>query len=285
MEFVIVTGLSGAGKSRAINALEDIGFYCADNMPPKIINMFAELIQHSEEKRDKVAIVTDIRGGDMFNDLFSSLDELKNHGFEYKMLFLDSNNETIVRRYKETRRKHPLADLKNGSINEAINYERKLLAPARQRADYVIDTSQLSPAQLKERITSLFLGDLSSGMKVHCVSFGFKYGLPSEADLVFDVRCMPNPFYVDELKKKTGLDSDVREYVLRWPQAQGLIPKLFDLVDYLLPLYSDEGKSQLVVAIGCTGGRHRSVVFAELLNQHLKEKGMLTSVYHRDIQK
>lgn len=212
MEFIIVTGLSGAGKSRAVNVLEDIGFYCVDNMPPKLLPKFAELCLQSQDKLSRVALVIDVRGGRQFEGLLDSLDELKRQGGEYKILFLECSDQVLARRYKETRRQHPLAASCGGSVIKAIELERTLLKAARARTDYLIDTSYLSPAQLRERLVGLFLGSEKSGMQVQCMSFGFKYGYPAEADLVLDVRCLPNPFYVDELKHKTGLDQDVRDY-------------------------------------------------------------------------
>lgn len=284
MELVIVTGLSGAGKSAAVDALEDIGFFCVDNMPTELIPTFMQLILRSEEHRERVAIVADIRLGSSFAALFSALDGLDTMNVPYKILFIDADNDTIMHRYQETRRKHPLADeLHAQSIAEAINRERELLLPARQKADYVIDTSQMKSGQFKNRIASLFLENAQNALKVNCISFGFKYGAPKDADLVFDVRCLPNPFYVPELKQHTGLEEPVRSFVMQFEQARGLADKLRDLLDYLLPLYTAEGKSQLTIAVGCTGGRHRSVVFAELINKHLLEKGANSSVFHRDI--
>lgn len=284
MELVIVTGLSGAGKSAAVDALEDIGFFCVDNMPTELIPTFMQLILRSEERRERVAIVADIRLGSSFAALFSALDDLDTMNVPYKILFIDADNDTIMRRYQETRRKHPLTDeLHAQSIAEAIDRERELLLPARQKADYVIDTSQMKSGQFKNRIASLFLENAESALKVNCISFGFKYGAPKDADLVFDVRCLPNPFYVPELKQHTGLEEPVRSFVMQFEQARGLADKLWDLLDYLLPLYTAEGKSQLTIAVGCTGGRHRSVVFAELINKHLLEKGANSSVFHRDI--
>ncbi|HEX2937410.1 MAG TPA: RNase adapter RapZ [Ruminiclostridium sp.] len=284
MAFVIVTGVSGAGKSRAVNALEDIGFYCVDNMPPALIPKFAELCVNTQGKIRDIAIVTDVRGGALFNSLFDGLEELKKQGCEYKIMFIDADSSVIIRRFKETRRKHPLSEA-GMSIEAALEQERILLRPARERADYIIDTTNLSPAQLKQRITVLFMGDTKTGLIVNCMSFGFKYGTPTEGDLIFDVRCFPNPFYIDELKKLTGLDEPVRKYVFASPKTQGFVLKLFDMIDYLLPLYAEEGKSQLVVGIGCTGGKHRSVAIAEALYKHLLEKGIRTAVNHRDIQK
>lgn len=285
MEFVIVTGLSGAGKSRAVDALEDIGFYCVDNMPPKLLPKFAELCLQSQDKLTRVAIVIDARGGVLFNDLFDGLEELRKQGGDYKILFLECDDQVLARRYKETRRQHPLAASSGGSVIKAIEKERFMLKLVRSRTDYLIDTSHLSPAQLKERITDLFLGDASNGMLIQCMSFGFKYGYPAEADLVMDVRCLPNPFYVDELKHKTGMDQDVRDYVLDRDVTRGFQQRLYGLIDFLLPLYSDEGKSQLVIAIGCTGGKHRSVTLTEELAKHITEGGRRVMVNHRDIQK
>ena len=285
MEFLIVTGLSGAGKSRAVDALEDIGFYCVDNIPPKLIPTFYDLCAKAGNPFSRVAVVTDIRGGDMFSSLFETLDDLKNEDKHYRILFLDANDYVLINRFKETRRKHPLAENNLGSLEQAVKLEREILRPVREKADYIIDTSFLSPAQLKERISNLFLGDASQALMVHCVSFGFKYGIPTEADLVFDVRCLPNPFYIEELKHLTGLDEPVYSYVMKWEQTKGVVQRLISLIDYMLPLYCDEGKSQLVIAIGCTGGKHRSVALAQLLYDHLLENGHRTSVNHRDIQK
>lgn len=285
MDFIIVTGLSGAGKTRAINALEDIGFFCADNIPPKLIETFYEMSQQAQGSLSHVAVVTDIRGGDMFSSLFETLDRMKAEHKEYKILFLDANDYILVNRFKETRRKHPLADNCLGSLEQAVKLERDVLRPVKERADYIIDTSYLSPAQLKERISSLFLGDASDALKIHCISFGFKFGMPTEADLVFDVRCLPNPFYVEGLKHLTGLDKPVQDYVMRSEETKGFVTRFFSLIDYMIPLYCNEGKSQLVIAIGCTGGHHRSVTLAQVLYEHLMEQNLRVSVNHRDIQR
>ncbi len=284
MQLVIVTGMSGAGKSRVIDTLEDIGFFCVDNMTPKLIPTFVQLLNDSAEVREKVAIVADIRLGDSFSHLFNAVEELKSMNCNYKILFIDADNEVILRRYQETRRKHPLMNYNESiSLQDIILKEREILKKARDNADYVIDTSMISPAQLKERVAKLFVEDVSSTLKVNVISFGFKYGAPKDSDLVFDVRCLPNPFYVAELKHKTGLEKPVRDYVMSFQEAKGLEPKLVDLVNYLVPLYRTEGKSQVTISIGCTGGKHRSVVFAEIVYKAIKEKGFNVSVYHRDI--
>lgn len=285
MELVVVTGLSGAGKSRAVDFLEDIGFFCVDNMPPKLIPTFAQLILQSEEKHDRVAVVTDVRGGEMFGEVFGTLKELKRIKCPYKILYIEADTPVIHRRYEETRRRHPLLEQSGGDLDAAIEAERKILRPVRQIADYVLDTSGFTVGQFRERISSLFLENPGAVMKIHVMSFGFKYGIPSGSDLVFDVRCLPNPFYIPELKHQTGLDAPVRDYVMKFPQAQNLVPKLFSLIDYLIPLYQAEGKSQLVISIGCTGGRHRSVTFAQLLAAHLTEQQLPVGVTHRDIEK
>ncbi len=285
MEFIIVTGLSGAGKSRAITALEDIGFYCVDNMPPKLLPKFAELCQQSEDRLSRVAMVVDVRGGQMFDDLFDGLQELRRMGIDYKILFLECDDQVLARRYKETRRQHPLMGEDIRTVYQAVAAERRLLKPLLDRTDYLIDTTHLSSAQLKERVADLFLGDHSQAMLVQCMSFGFKYGYPAEADLMFDVRCLPNPFYEPELKHKTGLDADVRDYVRENDATRGFEERLYSLIDYLLPLYADEGKSQLVIAIGCTGGKHRSVALAEALAAHIRAGGGRVVVNHRDIGK
>ena len=286
MELVIVTGLSGAGKSRAADALEDIGFFCVDNMPPELIPTFVDLILKSQKKRERVALVVDARLGTAFSTLFDVLQRMQEDKIRYKILFIDADDAVIERRYHETRRKHPLSDqFDSPSVLQAIQTEREMLLPARQKADYIIDTTGESSSQFKERIANLFLEDANSALKINCMSFGFKYGSPKEADLLFDVRCLPNPFYVPNLKEHTGLETPIKDYVMQFNEAQTLLQKLSDLLDFLLPLYRKEGKSQLTIAIGCTGGKHRSVVFAEMLNQHLHKNGAYSKVYHRDIQR
>ncbi len=286
MEFIIITGLSGAGKSVAMRNMEDIGFYCVDNIPPMLVSTFYDLCEKSsDEHMKKIAVVTDIRAGDIFDNLFDSLGKLKAAKKKYKILFLDARDEVLLHRFKETRRKHPLNDISSGSTEDAVRLERELLMPIKARADYVIDTSLLSQTQLKERITSLFLGNAALGLTVNCLSFGFKYGLPSEADLVFDVRCLPNPFYIPELKHHTGLDSCVYDYVMKFEQSKGFAERMISLIDFSIPLYLTEGKSQLVIAVGCTGGKHRSVTLTRVLYDHILETGQRVIVHHRDIGK
>ena len=285
MELIIITGLSGAGKSKAVNALEDMGYYCVDNMPPKLIVSFFELYQRARGKVEKVAIVVDARGGDMFQDLFVGLGQLRANGCDYKILFLDCKDSVIITRYKETRRRHPLMEGEIQTVEEAIRVERELLARAREMADYVVDTTLLTSAQLKEKVSAIFLNNVGEQLLVTCMSFGFKHGLPSDADLVFDVRCLPNPFYVEELRPKTGLDREVRDYIFRFPESGQFREKLFEMMDFLIPLYIREGKSQLVVAMGCTGGKHRSVAYASLLAEHLEGIGVGVVTTHRDMKK
>lgn len=283
--FVIVSGMSGSGKSQAVKALEDIGFYCVDNLPPKLLPTFAELCMQSSESLSRVALVADIRGGESFSELPESIQKLKKSGNECKVLFLDCDDTVLARRYKETRRQHPLSHKGSDSVFDAISRERELLQPLRACTDYLIDTTHFSTAQLKERISELFLEDNTEGMWVECMSFGFKYGYPAEADLVFDVRCFPNPFYMPELKHKTGLDREVRDFVLNSKEMDGFLQRLYSLLDYLVPLYKSEGKSRLVIAVGCTGGKHRSVTVAQALAEHMAALDMPTHTHHRDIQK
>lgn len=285
MEFVIVTGLSGAGKSKAIDAMEDIGFYCVDNLPPTLIPVFYDLCLKSEGWPQKIAVVTDTRGGELFKSFFDAVETLKQQNRDYKILFLDASDSVLVNRYQETRRKHPLGESFNGSLEKAVKLEREMLQPVKERADYVIDTTNLRPQYMKERIAKLFLNDGQQSLAVHCVSFGFKHGIPLESDLLFDVRCLPNPFYIDELRPLTGLDAPVRDYVMAQKETQEFVRRLVDMVDYLIPLYRKEGKSQLVISVGCTGGHHRSVALAQYLYDHLNEKKVRVSVNHRDMLK
>ena len=286
MEFIIITGLSGAGKSVAMKNMEDMGYYCVDNIPPILLPTFYELCEKSSDNKMKnVAVVTDIRAGDAFRQLFDAADKMKEDKKPYKILFLDAKDDILLRRFDETRRKHPLTDICDGSTEKAVKLERELLMRVKARADYVVDTSTLSTSQLKERISLLFSGGVFSGMTVTCMSFGFKHGLPAEADLVFDVRCLPNPFYIPELKTHTGLEACVFDYVMQFEQSKKLAERIFELIDYALPLYLSEGKSQLVIAVGCTGGKHRSVTLARVIYEHILETGQRVTIYHRDVDK
>ena len=282
MELIIVTGLSGAGKSKVVNTLEDLGYFCVDNVPPQMLEKFAQLGRTSQGNAQRMAMVVDSRGGEMFADFTGALRRLRKEGYPFRLLFLDADDAILLRRYKEGRRRHPLLERSALTIEDAIRQERDLLAQARQEADFVFDTSLTTPAQLRERVVETFLSTPAQGMTVQCISFGFKNGLPMEADLVFDVRCLPNPFYVPELKEHTGLEAPVRDYVMAAPQSRELLQRLFDLVDFLLPLYLQEGKSRLTIAVGCTGGRHRSVAFAQAIGEHLREGGAPVVITHRD---
>lgn len=265
--------------------MEDMGYYCVDNLPPKMVRSFVQLCKKPSSRASKVALVIDVRSSEIFGDIFSELEDFIGTPGEFKTLFLDCDDSVLIQRYKETRRRHPLVDEDTNTIEQAIGVERGLLSKLRDSADYIIDTTYLSVNQLRDKVSAIFMDDENDGMLVNCMSFGFKYGLPKESDLVFDVRCLPNPFYVPELKHQTGLDAPVRDYVMGFSQAKNLVPKLLDLLDYLMPLYRDEDKTQLTIAIGCTGGKHRSVVFAQLLQEHLSGQGARAIVTHRDIAK
>lgn len=284
MQFVIVTGLSGSGKSYAMNTLEDIGFYCIDNMPPQLISKFIDIC--CDENMDKIAIAVDIRSGDMFTtETLQSFENMRTRHFNFKVLYLEASDEILIRRYRETRRKHPLDAEFNGSVSKAIAYEREKLNCLREIADYYIDTSYLKNSQLKESLVDLFLKSDAESISIKTMSFGFKYGSTTEADLVFDVRCLPNPFYIPELKNLTGKDKAIRDYVMEFEQSKILMEKLKDLIAFLIPQYISEGKSQLVIGFGCTGGKHRSVTFAEIIADFIEELGYNVHRSHRDISK
>lgn len=282
-ELVIITGLSGAGKSTAIGFMEDIGYYCIDNMPPELLTTFIELI--SKQKDNKIAIVMDIRSTEDFSGVIEILDNLENYGYDVKIVYLDIKTHIALKRYKLTRRKHPYADRFNGDISKALAYEREIMTPLRSRADFVIDSSDLTGNQLRTRLTQILVGDDKDIMNIHVESFGFKHGIPNEADFVIDVRCLPNPYWVENLRNKTGLDKEVRDYVFSFSESTELLNKLVDLLDFLNPLYIKEGKSQIVFAVGCTGGNHRSVAIAEALKEHFEKKWDNVSVNHRDISR
>lgn len=278
MRIVLITGLSGAGKSHALNCFEDLGYYCVDNMPPTLIPKFADLFVHSENK--KVALVCDMRGAAFFRDLFEALHELEESNRDYEILFLVANDEVLIRRYKETRRRHPLGNM---SLPEAIKKEREALSELRGKASQEIDTSTLKPWELKARIVELYEPEQrEKNMQIRIVSFGFKFGLPVDADLVFDVRFLPNPHYVDHLQALTGEDEQVKDYLWRWAETGKFFQKVKDLLEFSIPFYVKEGKTSLVIAIGCTGGKHRSVVISDELGRVLGSRFNL-AVEHRDI--
>ena len=284
MEFIIISGLSGAGKSKAASIMEDMDFFCVDNLPAPLIPKFAELGMAGQGEYDRVVLVTDVRGGTNFDSLFRALSDLKAMKCSYRILFMEASDETIIKRYKESRRSHPLAEACD-SLEQAIALERRMLAPLRERAEYIIDTSNLSTAKLKGELRRLFAkGETAQGqMDVRVLSFGFKNGIPMEADLVFDARFLPNPYYVQELRPLTGLDTGVRDYVFAAPAAEEFLRRLGDLIGWLLPRYEEEGKTALVIAVGCTGGHHRSVAIAHALAGEIKSLGYPVSESHRDL--
>lgn len=283
-ELVVLTGVSGAGKSTAMHFLEDVGYYCIDNMPPELIPTFLGLLANGSGY-DRVALVTDVRSNRMFEKLMKSIKEVEPYGYNVRCIYLDVEDKEALKRYKLTRRKHPFADKFNGNIKQAITYEKELLSPLRALADHVIDTTDTDNQKLRERLAQILLGGDSDVMNIHCMSFGFKHGIPTEADFVIDVRCLPNPYWVEDLRSKTGLDKEVKDYVFSFDESNQLLNKLIDLLDFLNPLYIKEGKSQIVFAIGCTGGNHRSVAFAEALKEHFSRKWDNVSVNHRDIDR
>ncbi len=284
VKFVIVSGLSGAGKTQAIWCLEDLGFFCVDNLPPTLIPKFAELCAQSDGRINKIALVVDIRGGGFFDAVYDSLENLKELGIKYEILFLEASDETLVRRFKESRRPHPLNP--NGRILEGIMEERARLEELRGKAHKIIDTSDLTNKQLKEQITSMY-GEhkQEQSLNITVASFGYKYGIPMDADLVFDVRFLPNPHYIEELRPLTGNDKEIQDYVLESPISRTFIRKFYSLIKFLLPHYIKEGKTSLTIAIGCTGGRHRSVTLANKLVELLDQKNYNVIKRHRDIDK
>jgi UPF0042 nucleotide-binding protein len=284
VELVIVTGMSGAGKTVAVQSLEDLGFFCVDNLPPILIPKFAEILQQSGGKIGKAALVIDLRGGEFFSALSEALDVLKQMDYlRLQILFLDADDQTLVRRYKETRRRHPLAAA--GSPLEGIQLERKKLQAIKEQAHLIIDTSRLKPRELRDKLASILISREEERLAIHVLSFGFKFGVPMDADLVFDVRFLPNPYYEESLRALSGKDEPVYRFVMESEGVDAYLRRLSDFLLYLLPLYAREGKSQLVIGIGCTGGRHRSVAIAEYLGKLLRERHYDARVEHRDIHK
>lgn len=282
MDIIIVTGLSGAGKSQAINCMEDMGYYCIDNMPPALIKNFIDLIMRDKVTIEKAAFTIDIRGGEFFDDLKSSLGELKNTGMKFKVMFLEASDEVLIRRFNETRRTHPLATA--GNTIEGITKERKRLLEIRKISDYIIDTSNMKTAQLNEEIKKLLLtGDENTSFTISIQSFGYKHGIPLDADMVFDMRFIPNPYYLKSMRKLTGNSEKVSRYIMKFPETQDFLRTVHDLIDRLIPSYTREGKFHLVLAFGCTGGQHRSVAVANELARRFLEEGKRVITVHRDL--
>ncbi|MGL6108122.1 RNase adapter RapZ [Romboutsia sp.] len=281
MKFVIVTGLSGSGKSETMRALEDMGFYCVDNLPPALITKFAELCYQPNSSIDKVALGIDIRGRKFFEVLHESLNYLQKENYKYEILYLDCSDDVLLKRYKMTRRNHPLS--RNIQIPEGIKMEREIMEPLKDRADCIIDTTNMKPKDLQEEIEKIYSeGEENSKLTISIVSFGFKHGIPADCDLVFDVRFLPNPYYAEELRPKTGDDEDVRTYVMNSKISEEFYGKLSDMIQFLIPQYIEEGKQHLVIGIGCTGGRHRSVTISNLIYDELTNKGYRVVKKHRD---
>lgn len=284
MRFVIVTGMSGGGKRTALKMLEDVGFYCVDNLPVALIEKFVELIVTPNSEITKVALGLDVRAGQSFEEVEHILGNLRKNGYSFDLLFMEATDSVLLKRYKESRRMHPLSP--EGRVEEGIGKERKILAPIQEISDYVIDTSNLLTRELKEELDRIFVkNEEYNSLMVTVMSFGFKYGIPADADLVFDVRFLPNPFYIDELKHKTGQDKEVQDYVMGFEEAKQFSEKLTDMIRFLIPNYVKEGKYQLVIAVGCTGGKHRSVTLANELYSRLKDHGEYgLTIAHRDIK-
>ena len=287
MEFIIISGLSGAGKTSALHVLEDIGYYCVDNIPASLLStLYTLCLNSTNESMKRAAVVVDVRGNDNYEQMNNQIEDFKKSHSDVKILFIDARSDVVIMRYKETRRKHPLSQrLRDGTVTEAVEFEKALLTPVKRAADYHINTTPMSIKQMRERVISLFMEDVTKSLTLTFMSFGFKFGIPLEADVVFDVRCLPNPFYIPELKMLTGLDSSVRNYVLCSNDTQQFLKRILDLLDFSVPLYYKEGKSELVVGVGCTGGKHRSVTVARALQEHFQSLGYKSVVSHRDIEK
>lgn len=284
MQFIIVTGMSGAGKSTTLNFMEDGGYFCVDNLPPALIGKFADICFSPDSGLNKVAIGIDVRGGSSFDELIAEIEALRRTGASIDILFLEASDEVLVKRYKETRRKHPL--VKDGRIQDGIDKEREIMAPLKDHATHIVESTNLLTRELKKEIHKIIEGGRSyDNLIITVLSFGFKYGIPSDSDLVFDVRFIPNPYYKTELRKLTGNDKEIQDYVMQWDVAKNFIEKLDDMVEFLIPNYIAEGKNQLVISIGCTGGKHRSVTLANELGKRLESRSYSVHCHHRDIEK
>ena len=285
MQFIIVTGMSGSGKTQVMRFLEDKGFFCIDNMPPVLIEKIVEMSFSASGKFDKIALVIDARVGDMINQLMDDIKQLRDGGYDCKLIFIDASDEILVKRYKEARKEHPInSDL---GLLGSIRLERKMLSSLYGESDIIIDTSKLNIMELHQKLEKIYYGNnnSNSNIKLNILAFGFKYGIPLDADLVFDVRCFPNPFYIEELKKKTGNDKEVQDYVMSFEQPRIFFEKLLDMMTYMIPLYSEEGKTNVTIAIGCTGGKHRSVTIANKLGEEMQQKGYNVNMIYRDISR
>ncbi len=281
VSFIIVTGLSGAGKTQAMKALEDLEYFCIDNLPPLLLPRLIEINTARQQETRKFAIAMDVRGKEHFADLSQAVEWLDNSGTSYQIIFLDCKDSILVRRFSETRRRHPL--IEQGSIYDSIRYERTLLAEVRELADVIVDTSAFKPVELKTHLNSVLTGKpIHQLLTLDIISFGYKYGVPNDGDIVFDIRFLPNPFYIEEMKRLTGKDQAVSDYVMKWPQTKEFLDRFYGLLVSLIPAYSEEGKARLTVGIGCTGGQHRSVAISIELGRRLSQDGIINRVRHRD---
>ena len=284
MQLIVITGMSGSGKTQAMRFFEDRGYFCIDNIPPILISRLLEVFAHIGENKRKIALVIDMRVGAMINELLDQIKLIRENGYLCELLFMDANDEALVKRYKETRRVHPIKS--NGGLLESIKAEREMLSDLYRASDAVMDTSNIKAGDLSKKLHSIYFDtDKKDNLVINVMAFGFKYGMPMDADLVFDVRCFPNPFYVKELKEKTGNDIEVQEYVMNSNESLEFMKKLIDMMKFMIPLYSDEGKSSLTIAIGCTGGKHRSVTMANKLADSLDDLGYIINRIYRDIDK
>lgn len=283
MDVLIVTGLSGAGKSSVIKNLEDIGYYCIDNLPPNLMKDFIKLVSHTDEEINRIAFGIDLRSGKLFDEMDKNVKKLEKVVDRVEILYLEANDETILMRYKESRRSHPYSS--DGTLVDGINLEREKLFDIREKADYIIDTSSNNIHQLRDRIRKIFQPKMQSNIKIVLESFGFKKGIPLDVDMIFDLRFLPNPFYMEELREQTGMDKEVRDYVMNFESSNIMFQKMVDMIEFLIPQFEKEGKNETIIGIGCTGGNHRSVTFVYLIDQFLKNKGYDVSTIHRDIRK